>query len=109
MSWKDNIAAHVRHAWSSRNEPESMRLLAGAFWEFSLLGAVFLVTGFALFGGLMFFAAFSPDDEPALVSGGGGVMLNRVELKAILQEFESRAERYESIKTGRTSLTDPSK
>ena len=111
MSLLPDISARVRTAWGSRDEPESMRMLAETYWRFLLSVAALLVAGFSFYGGAMFLSALGPPaDGSALLSGGGsGSSLDPTELKTVLEGLEGRALHYESIKTERPALADPSK
>jgi len=62
-----------------------------------------------LYGGAAFLSALKLDAGGGALLTGGGTALNRAELKATLDGFGARKERYEFLRENRPQIADPSK
>ncbi|MBI4093483.1 hypothetical protein HY417_00820 [Candidatus Kaiserbacteria bacterium] len=99
----------MRDTWLNREEPENLRKLADAYWWVLLLLSVLTFVGLVAYSGVKFYELFNEDQETPLLSSGGGIQLNVVDLRSVLEAFEERKARYEYFKKNLPQIADPSR
>src|SRR3990167_6497440 len=109
MTSLKHILIRVRDTWAGRDEPEHMRALAEMYWLTILALSGLVVLFAALYGGIKFFAALEPGETGSAVASQNRTLLDRGALKAVVEGFARRDAEYESLKTVRPSIADPSK
>jgi hypothetical protein len=74
-----------------------------------LLIAAFAILGAILYGAMRFMGTSDGRESPLGESAGGLPLLNQKDLQAVLDVFDARAARYESLKTAPPQIADPSR
>lgn len=109
MTWLTNTWNYMHEIWSFRHEPEHFRRLADFYWRALLLIAAVAILGAVSYGTMKFIGAFEGEESLLGESSGGIPLLNQRDLQAVLEAFDARAARYESLKSAPPQITDPSR
>lgn len=101
----------LRDAYTNKYEPESLRVLASAYWHALLYVTIFVVLSAACFGLWQFAGVFRtlPESPTLVPSGARAPIINHAQLEATVQGFKDRQERYEYLKVNPPQLADPSR
>jgi len=110
MKFGGDMLKNIGETIKNRHEPEEIRRFSDLYWYSLLISAfvvlilVFLYSTWALLRILNDLSS-APD-----TSGPPPPALNRAELNAVIQEFESRETEFENLKAARApARTDPSR
>ncbi len=110
MNMITNIWNSLRAFYEARHEPEYMRPLAEWYWRVLLTIVFFALIAIVIYGVWEFYAVMRK------LSAGAGSrparqveLLNREELRSILERMNEREVTYEASKRGRPSVSDPSR
>ncbi|MDO8562046.1 MAG: hypothetical protein Q7S05_04465 [bacterium] len=110
MNSEQRAKTSVRDMYAYRHEPERMREFAEFYWRVLLLVASVMVILVITFG---IMEASAVLELRGVSEGGGGISqpipkLDKAKLKNTLYEFQSRQERFESLKAQPPEIKDPS-
>jgi len=105
------IWTRIRDTYSYRYEPEYLRTLAENFWRAVLFVLALVIVGGIVYGGLALLTVLADvsDIENSVASRAPVPGLNRVQLQATIDGFESRKVNYEFLKAHPPKVVDPSK
>ena len=110
MKWIHSTWTHIRDTWSYRSEPERLRILIEAYWRVLLGMAGVIMICAVLYSSVNLISALGRGEgKPTLSSGGGGAILDRAGLQAVLSGFAERGTNYESLKKNPPAIADPSR
>jgi hypothetical protein len=105
MKWKN--FTNIIYYWKNRHDPECANSLAEIAWRSLLLISVLFVISISIYSGWIFFEGNSALDDGPVV--GDSETLSREALSSVLDQFEQREQKFESIKRNPPSIADPSR
>ena len=99
----------MRDTWRNRDEPENLRKLGDVYWWALLLLSALTFIGLVAYSSVKFYELFNANEETPLLSSGGGIQLNVVDLRSTLEAFDERKARHEFFKKNLPQIADPSR
>lgn len=105
MKWKN--LSNIIYYWKNRHDPECANSLAEIAWRSLLSVSVLFIVSVSIYSGWIFFRDNSVLGDGSVV--GDSQTLSRESLSGILDLFDQRRQKFESIKRNPPSIADPSK
>jgi hypothetical protein len=109
MTFNFFTSPKIREAWSYRDEPENMAILAVVFWRGLLVFALVVIVS-ALWFGFQELDATSQAETPPTTSSTAPPPLDHAQLESTLDAFSTRQTQYQTLsQSPAPDVTDPSK
>jgi len=110
MPGMEHYNSTFREIYMYRHTPENQRVIAGLYWRVLLISASLLVIFSIVYGVYSIFSTSRARDNfiSTVQVPSAAPTLDKAKLQSAIESFRARESRFETLKTNKPSIVDPS-